>query len=95
MNKSATVIKTDGTQVKLEQRPTLNEAQNIVKGYIELLRARSSKTGKTNTLVVNEEGKLLHLPVNQAVTNEYGTSIYGRIVVGDVIVLEGWQTVGA
>ena len=91
---SATIVKTDGTRAKLDHRPTLLEAQNVVGGYIELVRAKSSRTGKTATLVVNEDGRPQHLQVNSSVTTEYGPSVSGGCIVGNVIVLEGWQTVG-
>ena len=88
----ATVIKTDGTEQELDRRPSLKEAQQIVGGYIELVRA--SNGGHTVTLVVDEEGKQRGWPVNKVITDRYGKSIYGGYIVGDVIVLEGWKTVG-
>jgi len=87
----AIVVRTDGSQQELDRRPSLEEAQQIVGGYIELVRASDGK--HTVTLVVNEEGKLLHLPVNKAITDTYGSSIYGGYIVGNVIVLHGWRTV--
>jgi hypothetical protein len=93
---SAVVVMLHGRST-MDHRPTLAESQQIVGGYIELVKARSSKTQKVVTLVVNEEGKLQNLPVNQAITDEYGPSIrggYGGYIVGNVIVLTGWQTVG-
>lgn len=91
---SARVIKVDGTITDLDHRPSLEEAQGIVEGYIELVKARDETTGHTVTLVVNEDGKHTGLPLNWAVTKEYGASVYGGILVGNVIVLTGWQTVG-
>jgi len=91
---SAIVVNVDGRKVNLGYRPGLIVAQRIVGGYIELVKARSSKTGKVVTLVVNEEGKLRGLPVNRTITAEYGPSIYKGYVVGNVIVLTGWGTVG-
>lgn len=88
MNK-ATVIRVNGREQELDHRPTLLEAQQIVGGYIELV-----KVEKGRTLVVDEEGKLKNKPTNKTVTSRYGSSIYGDYIVGDVIVLEGWRTVG-
>jgi len=85
----ATVIKVDGTEQILDHRPTLKEAQDIVGGYIELV-----EVGNNKTLVVDEEGKIKNKPTNKIVTNTYGSRIYGGYIVGDVIVLEGWKTVG-
>jgi hypothetical protein len=89
----ATVIKVDGTEAVLDHRPTLEEAQRIVGGYIELVRAKST-SGKVVTLIVDEDGKAKHKPVNKIITKTFGQSIYGGHIVGDTIVLEGWRTVG-
>lgn len=88
MNK-ATVHKADGTCYELDHRPTLKEAQEIVGGFIELVKA-----GNGITLVVDDEGKLKNKPVNKYITDAYGSKIYGGIIVGDAIVLQGWRTVG-
>lgn len=79
----ATLIKVDGTITELDHRPTLEEAQGLVGGYIELVRIRPY------TLVVDEEGLLKKKQYNQKV--KY---FFGRDIVGDVIILEGWRTVG-
>ena len=81
----ATIIKVDGTLQELDRRPTMEEARRIVGGYIELV-----KVGNKKTLVVNEEGLLQHLPMNVEATKYYPYSP----IVGDVILLEGWQTPG-
>lgn len=88
MNK-ATIIRVDGTEQELDRRPSLKEAQEIVTGYIELV-----KVGGSKTLVVDEEGKIKNKPTNKVITDRYGSQIYGGYIVGDVIVLEGWRTVG-
>ena len=82
----ATIIKVDGTEQELDHRPTLKEAQEIVGGYIELLPLRKTKL----TLVLNEEGKLHGL-----LRNDRASTIFKPWeLVGNVIVLEGWKTVG-
>lgn len=88
MNK-ATIVRVDGTEEELGHRPSLKESQRIVGGYIELV-----KVGNGVTLVVNDEGKVKDKPVNKPITDRYGPKIYGGYIVGDVIVLEGWRTVG-
>lgn len=85
----ATIIKVDGTEQELDRRPTLKEAQDIVGGYIELV-----KVGNNKTLVVDDEGKIKGKPTNQVITRIYGSQIYGGYITGNVIVLEGWRTVG-
>ena len=82
---SARVIKADGTEELLDHRPSLEEAQKIVGGYIEFAYCPSGLT-----LVVDEEGRLKNKPANPR-----ATAIYQRsLIVGDVILLEGWKTVG-
>ncbi len=88
MNK-ATIIKIDRTEEVLDHRPTLAEAQKIVGGYIQFVALSSNKR-----LVVDDEGKIKNKPVNTVVTAKYGHEIYGGFIVGDVILLEGWKTVG-
>ncbi len=93
----AVVIKADGTEYTLDHRPTLAEAQEIVGGYIGLVKARNTDTATPSgvvTLVVDDEGKMKRKPTNYTVTKLYGSSIYKGYIVGDVIVLEGWLTVG-
>jgi hypothetical protein len=82
MNK-ATVIRTHGElRTELDHKPTLEEAQQIVGGYIEYVKV------KEGTLVVNEEGRLLGLPYN-----DVASKMYGGIIVGNVILLQGWRGV--
>jgi hypothetical protein len=81
----ATIIKVDGTKQEMSHRPTLEESQKIVGGYIELVRCSKGKT-----LVVNEEGLLHHLPMNPEAMKYYPYSL----IVGNVILLEGWQSPG-
>ncbi len=90
----ATVVKVDGSIEELDHRPTLEESQKIVGGYIELVKARENGK-RVVTLVVDEEGKMKNKPTNRNITERYGSSIYGGYIVGDVIVLEGWKTVGS
>jgi len=85
----ATVIKSDGTTTELDHRPTLEEAQKIVGGYIQLFRV-----GNNITLVFDEEGAIKNSPINRIITDTYWNKRYGGFIVGDVIVLEGWRTVG-
>ena len=86
MNK-AYVLKTDGTRQDLDQRPSLEEAQQIVGGWIELVNVR----GTNLTLVVDEEGRLKNKPSNYQASAL--APMYPQLC-GDVIVLEGWRTVG-
>ena len=99
MPNKAVVFRTDGTKEELGHRPSLKEAQKIVGGYIELVKASQVKDddpipGSLVTLVVDEEGKVKNKPTNKIITERYGRYVYGGYIVGDVIVLTGWRTVG-
>ena len=85
----ATVIKVDGSEEELDHRPSLEESQKIVGGYIEITKCNSIPPKR---MVVNEEGRLQGLPVNRAATSIHNC---GVAIMGNVIVLEGWKTVGS
>ena len=61
--------------------PTLEEAQKIVGGYVEMVR---SPTNPDIQILVNEEGLLRGLPFNESATEACGTGI-----VGPAIILKG------
>lgn len=86
----AYILKSDGTRIDLDHKPTLSEAQKIVGGYIEFAQTGTPRV----TLVVDEEGLLKGKPINKAASRMYNMYGYGNIV-GDVIVLEGWKTVAS
>lgn len=77
----ATIMKTDGRRVETAPKNgkyfELDELQSVVGGYIEIIHLDDGRI-----MVVNEEGKLYHLPVNTKATILYG---YG-IIVGDVLI---------
>lgn len=61
--------------------PTLEQAQEIVGGYVEMVH---SPTDPDIQILVNEEGLLKELPFNEEATKMCGTGI-----VGPAIVLKG------
>lgn len=79
----ATILKTDGKRTEVSPKNgkkfTLEELQEIVGGYIEQLML---PTGRS--LIVNEDGRLYHLPVNMQATHLYGY----EILVGDVLMCD-------
>jgi len=85
----AYVIMVNGDEEKLKSRPTLKESQTIVDGYITYTKAEELSTKKKVILVVDEEGLLKGKTPNKGVMRKFG-----RHLVGDVIVLEGWRSVG-
>jgi hypothetical protein len=92
MNK-AKIVKVDGTEQELDHQPTLAEAQSIVGGYVELVKAKEDKTDRTVTLVVDEDGRLKNSPLNVTVSTWYSVNSRHFPIVGDVILLYGWNTV--
>lgn len=72
---------------------TLDELQKQVGGYIELLPLKSVPEFKLQdaVMVMNEEGKLLDLPMNQMATDLL-TRNYPKstdVIVGDVLICKG------
>ena len=67
-----------------DKTPSLEELQNIVGGYIEIV---ADECGKQ--LVVNEEANLLGLDINWVATKEYN-DYFGKpgMILGDAVLLE-------
>jgi hypothetical protein len=61
-----------------ERKPTLEEAQQIVGGLVEMVR---SPTKPDWQILVNEEGLIEGLPFNEEATKLCGTGIVGPAVV--------------
>tara|TARA_R100000935_G_scaffold35163_1_gene55935 strand:- start:684 stop:911 length:228 start_codon:yes stop_codon:yes gene_type:complete len=64
-----------------DKKPTLDEAQALVGGLVEMVR---SPDNSDIQILVNEEGLLTGLPFNKEATDLCGTGI-----VGDAIILKG------
>lgn len=82
----AVVIKTDGTKDALQPKNnkvfTLEELKSVVGGYIEIVPIE-----KCTFMVVNEEGKLLNLPINVEATRYYRKSRNtDDFIVGNVLI---------
>ena len=70
---------------RVEEKPTLEELQKLVGGYIEILYSPDGKQ-----IVINEEGKMQGLPINYEATKIWlGTKHWHDVIVGDAVVLEG------
>ena len=88
--KKAFVVQTDGANYVLEfnDETSLKVMQGVVGGLIQPIDF--GFTADTMTMWVNEEGKLIDLPVNQ-----FGTLFYQRyfgatdIIVGDIVFTGG------
>jgi len=65
---------------KKEEKPTLEECQKFVGGYIEIVESLDRK----KQIIVDEEGLLKSKPINKDASKEAGIPI-----VGDAMVLSG------
>jgi len=67
-----------------EKAPTLEEAQEIVGGLVEMVHAPQHPEWQ---VLVHEEGLLLNLPFNHEATKICGTGIVGPAIVlkGDAV----------
>lgn len=84
----ATLIKIDGTQQKVKPQNnecfSLSEMQQYVGGLIQIIRLSDEEA-----MVVNEEGKLMGLEVNEAATNlalDNEAIFFWDYIVGDVVI---------
>ncbi len=77
----AQIIKTDGTKIDVTPQNgrdfQLSELQKVVCGYIETVNTIDGRL-----MIVNEEGKLKGLPINEEATK----LIRNDVIVGDVLV---------
>ena len=80
----ATLIKTNGEETNvLPNNKTdfkLDELQNYVGDLIETVRTKDNKI-----IVINEEGKINELPINEKATDLYVHSNFD-FIVGDVLI---------
>lgn len=83
----AKLLKTDVTVVEVEPKNgtdfQLEELQEFVGGHVEVISLNEKQI-----LVINEEGKLLDLPINALATNCLELAFQGRlvdIIVGDAL----------
>ena len=81
----AKILKTTGEVLEVEPKNktdfSLEELQEIVGGYIEIVQL-----GDRKVMVVNEEGVYMKLPINTKATN-----LYNSVIVGDVLICKSNQ----
>jgi len=65
--------------VELEDRPSLETAQGIVGGWVEMLTLANG-----DQMLVNEEGRIHNLP-----HNPIASALAGRNLVGNAVLLKG------
>jgi len=93
----AKIIKTTGEEISVVPENSkdfkLEELQTIVDGYIEIVfLGPDSTTKKPMILVINEEGKLNNLSLNEKATEIYQNAVGPYdVIVGDVLYCEHKQ----
>lgn len=55
---------------------TLEAQQELVGGYIEIIRMGNTETGGSVAITLNEEGKLMGLPFNRRIIARNGSDIF-------------------
>jgi len=55
---------------------TLKAQQDLVGGYIEIIRMGNTETGGSLAITLNEEGKLMGLPYNRRIIARNGSDIF-------------------
>ena len=65
-----------------EVEPTLEEAQKVVGGYVELVDLDG-----LGCLLVDEEGRLKRKPINEQATKLYN-QLFDGVIVGDAILIK-------
>lgn len=84
------LIKVDGTTTVTQGKPSLEDLQAAVGGYIERVPFYDNHNGQKAIAFCNEEGKLKGKPINSVMTALWQGSCRTRdVLVGDIIVLVG------
>lgn len=81
----ATLIKSTGEEIAISPAKgryfKLKELQQLVNGYIETLPVATNQL-----MIINEEGKLMKLPINKRATAIALENCILDVIVGDVII---------
>lgn len=70
-------------EVSIYQEISLTDLQSIVEGYIEVVHLRFYERKlhhKDYILIVNEEGRIRHMPINLTI-NDGRTPIHGPVII--------------
>jgi hypothetical protein len=89
------VIPADAAQAirsrETDDQPTLQQLQDLVDGYIEIVPGWHEYVGKSCVVYCNEDGKARGLPVNQRATaiwwQKLGGGQYDDILSGDIVLV--------
>ena len=71
----AKLLKTDGEVIENVDISSLEKMQNLVGGYIQIVYLEGQRM-----LIVNEEGLLNQLPINDNASELYGHPLVGNVI---------------
>ena len=81
------VIETSGRMYVSEYgEPLYKTVGRTVSGNIEIVRPH--RLPRPYCMIVNEDGLLLALPINEIGSGIYGYNVHGMIVMGDVVIMK-------
>ncbi len=66
---------------KNDKQLTLKEMQSIVGGYIERHPDNVEIDGKSYEVIVNEEGLINNLPMNEYMLVKFGITVFGSAIL--------------
>lgn len=75
--------------IELDENNLLEELQKQVGGYIEVAYLGRAVSGFDLVAVINEEGKLKHLPPSLTVMDEYDEIV--DVIAGPIVLLAGGE----
>ena len=91
--KKAILIKVDGTvtDITTNKKPTLEELQKLVGGFIEVVH-NIPYMNRQAEMIVDEKGHCKYKPWNSIATQLYHVNhITTHPIAGDVVILIGWR----
>ena len=68
----------------------LAEANEYVDGYVEVVHFPSAGDNPPGAMLVDEDGRLKKLPVNQAASEIAGQTIHGKVIILAPSVARDW-----
>ena len=58
-----------------DEKPTLEQAQAILGGYVEMVHVGDMQ------VLINEEGRMLEMPLNEKASEMFGQPLYGPVLI--------------
>lgn len=82
------IVVTTDLEIRIEEfsDPLYKTVGSAVGGYIE--HVKSARLRHPYCMIVNEEGRLLDLPLNYVGSYFYGTDQHGEPIVGNIVIMK-------